>query len=275
MKHLKLFENANELQTYVEGTEYVEPFVGTDSQGGGVVRYNRVLENIIRIFTQMDGTFINKYLHENDIINIEPVELKGGWNSLDMTNDFKYGFREGWGPLAATLYEVDFSHYTGAKIYPYMFANSQISKIMLPDTIKELQEKCFISNISLGEVVLGKNTKIIGPSVFSDCKYLTKCVLPEGLTEIQDSAFVNTAIERLILPKSIEKLGKDVCSVYTRGLYEILPTVRFQGLEPPVLTIESFREGTRLEVPMAAVETYKNINIPGWKEKFGDNIVGY
>lgn len=35
MKHLKLFDNANELQTYVDGTDYVEPFVGTDSQGGG------------------------------------------------------------------------------------------------------------------------------------------------------------------------------------------------------------------------------------------------
>lgn len=34
MKHLKLFGNASELQAYVEGTEYVEPFVGTDSQGG-------------------------------------------------------------------------------------------------------------------------------------------------------------------------------------------------------------------------------------------------
>lgn len=35
MKHLKLFGNANELKAYVEGTEYLEPFVGTDVQGGG------------------------------------------------------------------------------------------------------------------------------------------------------------------------------------------------------------------------------------------------
>lgn len=35
MRHLKLFGNANELQTYVDGAEYLEPFVGTDSQGGG------------------------------------------------------------------------------------------------------------------------------------------------------------------------------------------------------------------------------------------------
>lgn len=34
MKHLKLFGNANELQTYVNGSDYLEPFVGTDIQGG-------------------------------------------------------------------------------------------------------------------------------------------------------------------------------------------------------------------------------------------------
>lgn len=34
MKHLKLFATPNELQTYVDGPDYLEPFVGTDSQGG-------------------------------------------------------------------------------------------------------------------------------------------------------------------------------------------------------------------------------------------------
>lgn len=35
MKHLKLFGNASELKAYVDGSDYLEPFVGTDSQGGG------------------------------------------------------------------------------------------------------------------------------------------------------------------------------------------------------------------------------------------------
>lgn len=251
MKHLKLFGNANELQTYVDGTEYLEPFVGTDSQGGGV-KYNRVVENIIRLFVNGPFVIINKYLDDNDGMNNEPVNLEAGWNSLDMTNDFKYGFGLTNDSIIYPLSEVEFSHYTGTKIYPYMFCGSQIR-----------------------EIILGKNTKIIGTSAFKNCKNLSKCVLPEGLKEIQDGAFVDTSIETLILPKSIEKLGKDVCSIYVRTMYEEFPTVRFQGLEPPVLNIESFREYTRLEVPMTAVETYRNINIPGWKEKFGNNIVGY
>lgn len=35
MKHLKIFGTSDELQTYVNGSDYLEPFVGTDSQGGG------------------------------------------------------------------------------------------------------------------------------------------------------------------------------------------------------------------------------------------------
>lgn len=251
MKHLKLFGNANELQTYVDGTEYLEPFVGTDSQGGGV-KYNRVVENIIRLFVNGPFVIINKYLDDNDGMNNEPVNLEAGWNSLDMTNDFKYGFGLTNDSIIYPLSEVEFSHYTGTKIYPNMFCFTQIR-----------------------EVVLGKNTKIIGHSAFENCQNLSKCVLPEGLKEIQDRAFVNTSIGRLILPKSIEKLGKDVCSIHIKYMYEEWPIVRFQSLEPPVLDIESFRQGTTLEVPMSAVETYKNLNIPGWKEKFGNNIVGY
>ena len=270
MKHLKLFGNANELQTYVEGTEYVEPFVGTDSQGGGGVKYNRVAKNIIRLF--VDGSE-NAMIYKNNLEE-EVVSLHPGWNDLDMNGEFKEGFHGLVGPLAPLITEVDLSHYTGTNFTMYTNTD-KAKKYVLPDTVNEIPENCFVSNTSLVEVILGKNTKIIGTSAFYNCQNLYKCVLPEGLTEIQDEAFVDTSIERLILPKSIEKLGKDVCSVYVRSLYEIPPTVRFQGLEPPVLTIETFRDGTRLEVPMAAVETYKNIDIPGWKEKFGDKIVGY
>lgn len=238
------------------------------------MKYNRVVENIIRIFTENPGTQIIKFLSDDRMYS-EMIEIKEGWNTLDMANDFKYGFTKEAGPLSVPFTEVDYSHYTGTELFSFINHHAICGKVMLPDTMKELPEKCLFNNNDLQEVILGKNTKIIGTSAFENCRQLSKCVLPEGLKEVQDRAFVNTSIYKIIFPKSIEKLGEDVCSIYIKYMYEELPIVRFQGLEPPVLTIESFREGTRLEVPMAAVETYKNINIPGWKEKFGDNIVGY
>lgn len=204
----------------------------------------------------------------------EVVSLHPGWNDLDMNAEFKEGFHSLGGPLAPLITEVDLSHYTGTNLEMYTKVYTA-KKYVLPDTVKEIPENCFVNNAFLGEVILGKNTKIIGTSAFKNCLNLSKCVLPEGLKEIQDGAFVDTSIQTLILPKSIDKLGKDVCSIRPMSMYDVAPTVRFQGLEPPVLTIESFREGTILEVPMATVEKYKNIDIPGWKEKFGNNIVGY
>lgn len=52
-------------------------------------------------------------------------------------------------------------------------------------------------------------------------------------------------------------------------------TVRFQSSEPPIMSDRVFVNVGRIEVPMAAVETYKNIDVPGWKDKYGDKIVGY
>lgn len=37
MKHLKLFDTLNDIELYRNGSDYLEPFVGTDSQGGGVM----------------------------------------------------------------------------------------------------------------------------------------------------------------------------------------------------------------------------------------------
>ena len=272
MKHLKLFGNANELQTYVNGSDYLEPFVGTDSQGGGV-KYNRVVENIIRVFVEQSDLVISKFL-DNDLSNYEDVELKEGWNTLDMTNDFKYGFGNIVGTSLNYLTEVDFSHYIGTKLYMYMFFQTGLKKVILSDSIKEIQEGCFVNNNNLQEVILNKNIAIIGNSAFNNCRKLTKCILPEGLKELQDGSFLVVGLEKLILPESIEKLGENVYSCYNDD-NTVSGTVRFHSLEPPIMSKYSFNEHITLEVPMAAVETYKNVDIPGWKEKFGDKIVGY
>lgn len=214
-----------------------------------------------------DGTIFKGDMGDKGVASLHP-----GWNVLDMNGEFEDGFQMEGGPLAVSIDEADFSHYTGSKLGLYIHATNS-KKIVLPDTIKEIPERFLGGIFGLQEVVLSKNTKIIGLSAFKNCQNLSKCVLPEGLKEIQDEAFIDTSLERLILPKSIEKLGKNVFTIYVVSMYSEIPIVRFQSLEPPVLDIDSFYQGTRIEVPMAAVETYKNI--PGWKEKFGDNIVGY
>lgn len=69
MKHLKIFGTSDELQTYMNGSDYLEPFVGTATQKS-VVKYNRVSQNIIRLFAQRGGVTLAKYL-DDQMSNME------------------------------------------------------------------------------------------------------------------------------------------------------------------------------------------------------------
>ena len=275
MKHLKLFGNANELQTYVDGTEYLEPFVGTDSQGGGV-KYNRVAENIIRLFVEgdenvriMKGAF-NPF--STDFFN-----LHNGWNDLDINGEFKDGFT-----INSTInYEntqhitqIDFSKFTGRNLNNYRFNNIGVEEIILPDTIEEIGYNCFNQNYMLKKVILSKNLKRISAQEFFECRNLSDINLYEGIVEIGQSAFRDTHIEKIIIPSTVKIIENYFYSFYSEE-EDKNGSVRFQSLTPPEFSIHIFDNIDRIEVPNEAVETYKNINIPGWKEKFGDKIVGY
>ena len=111
---------------------------------------------------------------------------------------------------------------------------------------------------------------------FSECYSLAEINLPEGIEELDIRAFSSVICSKLILPNSINKLGYNCYTPYKEKVSNYRGTVRFKSLEPPIINTKFvFSNVNRIEVPMASVETYKNINIPGWKEKFGDNIVGY
>lgn len=168
MKHLKLFGNANELQTYVNGSDYLEPFVGTDIQWGGV-RYNRGPQNIIRLFAQRDGIVITKYL-DDQMRDVGPFTLKEGWNDLDMSNEFKYGFNLTTPSSLTDFTEVDLSRYQDTKLNNSIFSMTGIKKVVLPDTLDEIGEGCFDSCINLHSVHFGKNLKKIGKKAFYNCQ---------------------------------------------------------------------------------------------------------
>ena len=274
MKHLKLFGNASELKAYVDGSDYLEPFVGTDTQKS-VVKYNRVAQNVIRIFTQRGGVTLAKYL-DDQMSNMEEFELKEGWNNLDMTNDFNYGFGNVNGEELNDLTKVDFSRYQGTNLFHYMFYNTGIKTIILPDTIEEIGVGTFGSCRKLNSVHFGTNIKKIGQMSFSECYSLAEINLPEGIEELDIRAFSSVICSKLILPNSINKLGYNCYTPYKEKVSNYRGTVRFKSLEPPIINTKFvFSNVNRIEVPMDAIEAYKNIDISGWKESWGDKIVGY
>lgn len=276
MKHLKLFGSTSELKAYVDGTEYLEPFVGTDSQGGGV-RYNRVIENIIRLFVEGDEE-VRIIKGEFNPFSIDLFTLHKGWNNLDMNGEYKDGIT-----IDTTLgsqnvekiTQIDFSKFTGRDLNSCTFSETGVEEIILPVTIEEIRINCFNQNYMLKKVILSKNIKRIPQEVFFDCHNLSEINLHDGIVDIGNSAFRNTHIEKLIIPSTVKNIGDYVYSYYGEGEGRKNGSIRFQSLIPPTFSFYIFDKIDKIEVPMVAVETYKNLNIPGWKDKFGDKIVGY
>ena len=205
------------------------------------------------------------------------VVLHPGWNNLDMNGELKDGFVISEGDDSqklARIKQIDFSKFTGKRLGTFMISKTGVEELILPDTIEEIGEGCFYGNLLLKKIILPKKIKKIPALSFNSCMSLTEINLPEGIVEIGNSAFNTTHIENLVIPSTVKKIGDEFYSFYSEE-EEKNGSVRFQSLTPPEFTFYIFNQIDKIEVPMAAVETYKNINIQFWKEKFGDKIVGY
>lgn len=243
---------------------------------GGGVKYNRVVENIIRLFVEgsEDVHILKGNLDIIDFSSPDLLFLHPGWNTLDMNGDLKDGFFIGNFDSVEKMQkitQVDFYKFNGRKLYTGMFSYAGFKEIILPDTIEDIENACFTSDTLLTNIILPKNIKTISDSLLDNCKSLKEITIPEGVLEIGNYSFGRTNIEKIVIPHSVKKIGYNFYSL-DNGKNG---SVRFQSLIPPEFELDTFERIDRIEVPMAAVETYKNIDIPGWKENVGDKIVGY
>ena len=127
-------------------------------------------------------------------------------------------------------------------VWEYALADTALSSIELPENTEVIAEGAFANAFALESVYLGSRIREIGQSAFSFCPNLKsisltegkfkienallidtennrviaclapvspeKIVVPDGITEISDSAFAkNDKIKTLILPQSVQHLG--------------------------------------------------------------------
>ncbi len=71
--------------------------------------------------------------------------------------------------------------------------------------------------------------EIIGPDVFINCTNLEEVVLGENVKEIQESAFVNTAIKEIVLPASVTKIKRGSFGTYS--LKSVTVTANLSDIE--------------------------------------------
>lgn len=79
-----------------------------------------------------------------------------------------------------------------------------LEKIVLPDSLVELDEYAFSCNDSLKEIMFGKNLTKVGTGAFTGCDNLKQVVLPDTVTDIGVGAFTDCVrLRKLVLPASL------------------------------------------------------------------------
>lgn len=91
----------------------------------------------------------------------------------------------------------------------YAINDSRLERIILPNSIKEIEDSAFFNCINLKKIVLTENITKIGDHAFEYCSSLEEVILPSKLNEIGNGAFKQCkSIKMIKFPKSLRKIGK-------------------------------------------------------------------
>lgn len=144
----------------------------------------------------------------------------------------------------------------------FAFSNSSLSEIILPDSLKAINDYCFFGAEKLESVTVPSSVRYIGYLAFSESG-IKEAVLSEGLEEIGDSAFKNTDIKELYIPDSVIKCGRDIADDDVR-ISASYPTAGMKELIE--LDNVIFRDETLLEEAFRMAEkivSIKGIHLKG------------
>lgn len=86
------------------------------------------------------------------------------------------------------------------------FRETAISNIHIPESVVSLGENAFQDCKNLHHVHLPSELTSISGGLFSGCESLTEIVIPENVSSIGAGAFTKSALESIVIPKSVTKI---------------------------------------------------------------------
>ncbi len=194
--------------------------------------YNLVEINLPKALTSLGGSvFTNTAIEEITIpksLQNCSVIVRGAYTS---SSSYQYSYTLGnkqynvyGGPfsLCENLKTVNFEK--GITVIPSNVFNGAvgIEEVVIPDTVTSIESRAFEGCLRLESATLSENIKNIDSWAFNDCFNLVEVNLPKSLTTLGGSAFTNTAIEKITVPKSLQN-----CSVIVRGAYTSTSTYQY------------------------------------------------
>lgn len=118
-------------------------------------------------------------------------------------NCFLYGYK---GEIPNGIVDNIPSHVKG--ICGRAFYNSNVQKIVIPDGVQMMGIQIFSRCAELSEVRLPSNLEFIPKGSFSLTSNLKSIILPSSITDIDDSAFYSSGLEKIRIPGSCKRIGE-------------------------------------------------------------------
>ena len=94
------------------------------------------------------------------------------------------------------------------RIYPSAFVRSGITSIVIPDSVKEIDQEAFCDCSKLKKIEMPNGIIKINSCLFKGCSSLETVVLPNTVIEICSEAFRDcVSLKSIVLPEHLNKIG--------------------------------------------------------------------
>ena len=114
---------------------------------------------------------------------------------------------------------------------------SKMTSIVIPDTVKWIEERAFSGCAMLKSVTFGNGVASIGYGAFYGCSSLTNIVIPNGVTSIEQLTFsACRLLKSITIPNSITNIGfcafeycTSLVTVYYNGTKEQWKSIKINN----------------------------------------------
>ncbi|MGN1298007.1 MAG: leucine-rich repeat domain-containing protein [Clostridia bacterium] len=97
-----------------------------------------------------------------------------------------------------------------------IFCNNGINEIIIPNSVKTIQERAFAYCTNLNSVTIPNSVTSIGSACFSGCTSLSSIIIPDSVTTIESEAFSRcTSLNSIIIPTSVTNIGSIAFASWT------------------------------------------------------------
>jgi hypothetical protein len=210
MKHLKLFNNIQDLENYKSSDNYVLPNVSL-TKDDYMLYFNDNNTSAIVYAIAQESYSDRGVLYSLE--NVKSLKIDNEYVDLD-TIDIPFSFYDENEHtmeielIDETVFPKIFSNYNPQQTGSGYYAPMSLKKVILPNTIETISD-CALAYNNLTEIILNSPLKTIGEYAFFNCRALMSTLDLSSVKTIGKQAFYSCGINLLAGLPSLETIGSE------------------------------------------------------------------